>query len=298
MPEALRPILELEGLPPGIGYLCGQLEQGTKLHLQGYVELEAQQRISWLKKNLSPTAHFEVRRGTQDEAIAYCCKVDETTIPDTFFELGEKTKDKQGRRNDLLDVKAMLDDGCPEAEIADAHFGSWVRYAKSFQAYRLLKAKKRDPSTPVEVIIYYGATGLGKSRLARTSYPDAYIKPVGSQWFDGYLGHQAVLFDEYGGHWMPYGTLLSITDRYPCTVPIKGGHAEFSATTLAFTTNRHPKFWYKGDYYAAFQRRISKIVYFEEGSEPRDSFFPFNDIPEVDYGVAQPQNVVNGYAWN
>jgi len=297
-PEALRPVLELEGLPSGILYVCGQLEQGDHLHVQGYVELAVQQRLSWLKKNLSPTAHFEVRRGTQEEAINYCRKIDDTTIEGTFFEIGEKVTDKRGKRNDILEAQAMILDGESEVAVADACFPSWVKYRQSFAAYRLLKAKKRDPSVGVEVIIYYGGTGLGKSRTARSTYPDAYVKPVGSVWFDGLCDHKEVLFDEFGGHWMPYGTLLAITDRYSCTVPYKGGHVELTATTLLFTTNRHPRFWYRGEYYEAFQRRISKIIYFEEGSEPRESFFPFDDIPEVNYGVAQPQNVVNGYAWN
>lgn len=78
-PQALAPILFLEGLPPGITYLCGQLERGEqhdKTHFQGYVELEAHQRVTWLKRNLSHTAHFEVRRGTQEEAIGYTQKED------------------------------------------------------------------------------------------------------------------------------------------------------------------------------------------------------------------------------
>lgn len=297
-PDQFRHALIDEGLPDGITYLCGQLEQGDHLHYQGYVELSAQQRISWLKKNLSHTAHFERRFGTQEEAIEYTRKKDDTTIPMTWNEWGEPFEEKRGKRNDLLDVKAMLDDGEPESAIADAHFGSWVRYNKAFQQYRLLKAKKRDPSVGVEVIVYYGATGLGKSRMARESYPGAYVKPVGSQWFDGYAGQKEVLFDEFGGHWMPYGTLLSITDRYPCTVPIKGGHTEFSASTMLFTTNRHPRFWYRGDYYDAFKRRITKIIYFEQGKDPRESLFPFDDIPEIDFNSQQATNRIQDYNWN
>lgn len=79
-PELIPFALEVEGFPNGIGYLCGQLEKGEHEHFQGYVELEAHQKVSWLKKNLSPTAHFEIRRGTQEEAIAYCCKQDKTFV--------------------------------------------------------------------------------------------------------------------------------------------------------------------------------------------------------------------------
>lgn len=298
-PEVIVPAIEIEGLPSGITYFCAQLEQGQRLHLQGYVELEARQRVTWLKRNLSQTAHFEIRRGTQEEAIAYCCKKDATTVDGTFVEFGEKTDEKKGKRNDLLDVKAMLDDGCSEREIAEQHFGSWCRYAKSFSVYRQLIAKKRNPDEGVEVIIHYGPTRAGKSRLARESYPDAYIKPVGSQWFDNYIGQETVIFEEYGGHWMPYGTLLSISDRYPCTVPVKGGHVEFSAKRLIFTTNRHPKQWYKGDYYDAFEARITKILFFEDrGIPPKEFVHPFDGLPDLNLGVPQPTNLVPGYRWN
>lgn len=298
-PEALAAVLQAEGLPQGITYLCGQLERGDHLHLQGYCELEARQRIPWLKHHLSHTAHFEIRRGTQEEAINYTSKDDDTTIPGTWFDLGEPTDERKGKRNDLLDVKAMLDDGASDKDIAAEHFGSWVRYRRCFQEYRQLISTPRDPAVGVDVVIYYGATGLGKSRAARESYPDAYVKPVGTDWFDGYAGEETVLLDEFRANWMSYGLLLSITDRYPCTVPCKGGHINFNAKRLVFTTNFHPKYWYKNDYYAALERRISRIIFFEKDQDPRESLPPFEDIPvKVFSDSAPPQNLIHDYPWN
>lgn len=310
-PAAFISALEIEGLPDGVTYLCGQFEQGTHLHFQGYVEIAAQQRISWLKKNLTPTANLQKRRGTQEQAIHYASKphdgcdckhcVDEranpTVIPGTFIEFGEKTKDKPGKRNDIWDAKALIDDGEPEEVVAEQCFPAWLRYNKEFVRYRLMKAPKRDPSIGTEIIIYYGDTGLGKSRLARETYPDAFVKAVGGKWFDGYAGEQTILFDEFGGNWMPFGTLLAITDRYDTKIEIKGTICRFSARRLLFTTNRHPKYWYKGQdhYYPAFMRRVSKIIYFEKDQDPRESYYPFNDIPEIDFNS---ENSVGAYVPN
>ena len=47
-------------------------ESGTH-HLQGYVVLSRQLRLSALKK-LLPTAHWEIRKGTHEQAKAYCTK--------------------------------------------------------------------------------------------------------------------------------------------------------------------------------------------------------------------------------
>lgn len=296
-PQALAPILFLEGLPPGITYLCGQLERGEqhdKTHFQGYVELEAHQRVTWLKRNLSHTAHFEVRRGTQEEAIGYTQKED-TSIRGTWVEFGTPAQGNQGKRNDLLEVKALLDEGASIKDIAERHFGSWVRYEKSFIAYKRMIAKPRDSAQAVEVVIYYGPTGTGKSRRAREDYPDNYDKPPCSQWFDGYAGEDAILFDEYRGSWMPFGLLLRLTDRHRCSAPIKGGHVEITSTKMIFTTNVHPRYWYKGEYWEAFARRITTF-WIVEGldQDPYQDPHPFVTVLPHE----QPHNAVPGYAWN
>lgn len=316
-PDAFRALLLDEGLPQGVTYLCGQLEQGTHLHFQCYIELEARQRRPWIKKNLTPTADLRNRNGTQEQAIHYTkkpidgceCKhcVEEraqpTAIPGTWIELGEKTDERKGKRNDLMEAKSLIDEGAPEEQVAEECFSSWLRYHKEFTKYRLLKSPKRDPSLPVEIIIYYGDTGLGKSRLARETFPDHFVKSPGGKWFDGYAGESTVLFEEFGGNWLPFGTLLAITDRYDTKVDIKGIQCRFSARRLLFTTNRHPKFWYSGvdHYYPAFVRRITKIIYFEKDQPHRESVYPFDDIPEIDFNsnsLTPARNLIPDYSWN
>lgn len=44
---------------------------------------------------------------------------------------------------------------------------------------------------------HWGATGLGKSRLVREKYPDAYIKG-NNIWWDGYDGQPDVIIEEFG----------------------------------------------------------------------------------------------------
>ena len=61
-------------------------EEGTE-HYQGYVECSRQQRMTAMKK-INARAHWAIRRGTQEEAIAYCEK-EETRIdgPDRYARL-------------------------------------------------------------------------------------------------------------------------------------------------------------------------------------------------------------------
>jgi len=104
-------------------------EQGTE-HIQGYIEWKDVMRMNEMK-NVIKRAHFEVRRGSQDQAIEYCKKDGD------WYEFGEKKA--QGKRNDLLEIKELLDAGGTLEDVADQHFGSYIRY--KFDKYVEIKKK-------------------------------------------------------------------------------------------------------------------------------------------------------------
>jgi len=266
-PDALRATLLEEGLPAGITYVCGQLESAGHRHFQGYVELEARQRVPWLKHNLSPTAHFEVRHGDQDQAIDYTRKEDETTIEGTWIELGEPTDERKGKRNDLLDVKAMLDDGSSMVDVADQHFGSFVRYAKSFDRYVQMKQPRRDINIAPIVEVHFGPPGVGKTALAWTRYPELYTKSPKNKWWDGYVGQDTVLLDDFKA-WFPWSYLMQLLDRYPMQVETKGGFVHMRATRFIITCNVHPAQWYHSDKcpFEALARRVTEYFDWTSGT--------------------------------
>ena len=96
-----------------------------KDHFQGYMEFNKKTTISSLKK-IFPTTKFLERRGTQNQAIDYCKKEQ-----GEIFEFGEKKE--QGVRNDLNDIKELLDTGGSLKDVAENHFGSFLRY--KFEKY-------------------------------------------------------------------------------------------------------------------------------------------------------------------
>jgi hypothetical protein len=98
-----------------IRYICGQLEEGTNPHFQGYIQLKRNQRLSWLKRRVHEHARFEPQEAQDNEdARHYClkpvpgctckhCKEElekRTSIPDTFTEYGTYASG-QGVRIDL-----------------------------------------------------------------------------------------------------------------------------------------------------------------------------------------------------
>jgi len=122
-------------------YCVYQLEAGSTPHFQGYIELTAPCRLSAMKKWL-PTAHFENRRGTPEEARAYCMK-DETRLSPPV-ERG-KFKGEQGKRTDLAAVAEMVQDGATMKEVAAAHPEAYIKFNKGILALKnILKTLPRD----------------------------------------------------------------------------------------------------------------------------------------------------------
>jgi len=130
------------------------------------------------------------------------------------------------------------------AQIAEDHFSAFIRYEKGFRSYQRLKSAKRDWA--MELIVIVGPSGTGKSRWARTQYPDAFWKMKGP-WWDGYDGEETVVIDEMYGHCFPFTFLLQLTDRYPFVVECKGGSINFISKRIVFTSNQHPRDWYNAE---------------------------------------------------
>ena len=202
--------------------------------------------------------HWEPRIGTRDQAIAYCNK-NETRLLGPFMG-GELHTSEQGRRSDLETIRSKLAEKRGLKEIADDHFGDFVRYHRGFKEYRLLCGMLQR-TWKTEVIILVGKTGIGKSRYCQEHYPNAYWKRKG-EWWDGYDGHEHVIIDEFYG-WLPIDTMLRIMDRYPLMVDTKGSATEFQAKTLCITSNSTWETWYdwkNPDIKDAFKRRIDKFI--------------------------------------
>jgi len=258
-----------------VRYCIFQLERGAatgRVHAQGYIEFSGPTRLAGCNRLF--VGHWEVRRGSRDQARDYCRKPDGRV--EGPFEQGEWGAGGQGARVDLLAVKAAIDSGASESSIADDFFVPYIKYARGLNRYRILRQPDRDWK-PV-VTFCYGGAGVGKSYFVQQEAPHGYWKQRGT-WWDGYDAHEEVILDDFYG-WLPWTTLLHLLDRYPLMVETKGGQAKMVCRKIFITSNRLPTDWY--DYskfsWPALERRIDKYLLWDVPCEPPVEYTDYEEF--------------------
>lgn len=225
-------------------------------HIQFYVIFKENYRRQTVVNKLPGAVHTEPCKGDHASNKEYCSK-EESRKEGGICMMGG-TEPRPGARSDLVRIKARLDEGAKEAEIANEFFGQWVRYHKAFNRYRGIKLPNR--SFPTFTQVYWGPPGTGKTRAAfDEAGPDAYWlpKPNGSRVFwDGYEGQEHVVIDEFFG-WMPRDLMCRICDRYPFRVETKGGSVPFVAKKIWITSNSPPCEWWTRIGLGPMRRRLT-----------------------------------------
>lgn len=254
-----------------VDYAVWQLEKGESgtPHFQGYLELAKRARMTGVCRLLGSVglkgAHVEARKGSQEQAIAYCSKED--TRQAGPWTVGQKAVVTQGSRTDLLDLRNAVKQKRTFMDIMDddSLAASLIKYHK---AAGFMRAEYELATSPkwrnVEVIVLYGPTGTGKTRQAVED--GAWLwNPSSPEWWDGYRGEECVCIDEFYGQ-LPMARMLRLLDGHPCRLPVKGAFSWALWTKVYITSNTHPDNWYgEGSGVpdaakAALKRRITRVV--------------------------------------
>jgi len=213
----------------------GQLERGDSgyEHWQFVLSYAQKKSLSYVKATLCPTAHVEATRSAA--AIEYVCK--ESTRIEPPFEFGRRAFNRN-LASDWDRIRVLAVTGDFEAIPSDI----FIRH------YGALKKIHQDAVQPIAIersaVVYWGATGVGKSRRAwGEASSDAYPKDPRTKFWCGYHGEQHVVIDEFRGG-IDISHLLRWLDRYPVRVEIKGSSQPLLATKYWITSNLHPDQWY------------------------------------------------------
>lgn len=118
-------------------YLVYQMEKGEQgtLHYQGYVVFTSEKRLSTVR-TYQPRAHWEMRKGSHEEAKAYCMKEDTRVLGPWSFGDDSKLPISRGQRNDIYKVKDDIINGQSIYNVANDNFDVFLRYSKSVIAFK------------------------------------------------------------------------------------------------------------------------------------------------------------------
>ena len=208
-------------------------ELGTP-HLQGRITFGRTYRLSALKK-LHPSAHWEVTKCATD--ANYFKKIDS----ELFLEKGSF---KRGARNDIDEIKKKLKLTHSVASIVEeTNNYNTIRMCQAILQYK----EPPRPVGPINVIWYWGGTGLGKTKAVYQAHPSEEIfRPVTYKWWEGYDGHKIVLLDDFRKDFCKFHELLTLLDIYPYRVECKGGSRQIQAHTFYITSAFGPADLYDG----------------------------------------------------
>lgn len=114
-----------------------------------------------------------------------------------------------------------------------------------FRSYVTIKRIAADYMVrPVDLpgvcgVWYWGAAGTGKTTLARTSNPDAYIKSR-DKWWDGYQGEAVVILDDLDKYNVCLGGYLKDwADKWTFKAEVKGGY-RWLRPSMFIVTSQYP----------------------------------------------------------
>lgn len=256
--------------------MCDEISESRTPHTHIYIYSIGPIRFQRLK-NLFPAAHIEKARGTHKENRDYILKVgkwkddikSETSLPDTFTELGTMPTEKSSvEKKEVL--YNMIKSGMSNDEIIETD-KSYIYHLKKMDEIRETLKEKEYSTKDRNVNVTYvtGDTGLGKTRdiynehLGNMSRITTYRKD-GTVIFDNYHGEDVLVFEEFTGQ-VPLTDMLNYLDRYPLILPARYQDKVACFSKVYITSNlplhdlyvreqlEQPKSW------MAFLRRINTV---------------------------------------
>lgn len=251
--------------PPhqGAAYIVWQTERGEQgtVHLQGYVRFNTRKELAAVKRFLNnDAAHLEGARGSEADNKKYCTKED-TRILGSNGEFGtfDDSIKGQGQRTDLEHCATMLREGKEMREVALAHPGDFIRYGTGLTNFALTIQPLPPVERQVEVSIYWGPTGTGKTHRIMTEHPEAFQVLPGRDPWDGYTSQSTIFLDEFSWEDWPINTMKLLLDKWRYRLQRRYHNAYAAWTQVFIACQDSPASWYPNSSapdIAALRRRI------------------------------------------
>lgn len=224
-------------LTDNVQWIRGQREVGAGgfQHWQLAVAFKKKVRLLTVKNTIGGNPHCEPARS---KALDDYVWKDDTAVPDTRFELGNRGTPQRTKSTDWDQVWQSAKTG--DLDAIDA--------STRVRLYSTLVRIRKDYLQPVgierRVVVYWGAPATGKSRRAwEEAGIGAYPKDPCTKFWDGYQSQENVVIDEFRGD-INIAHILRWFDRYPVVVECKYGAVALSCRNIYITSNVDPADWY------------------------------------------------------
>lgn len=179
------------------------------------------------------------------------------------FVKGDRPKDRKGVGKENKQVFKDAYEAAKEGRFDDIPEYLRIRYYNTFKTIHR-DNQKVLPSleTLSNVWIWSKESGTGKSRTARESFPDSYIKAADNQWWDGYSNQEVVIIEDWSIYDKCRSDMLKrAVDHYPFPAQIKGSSLMIRPKHIIVTSNYHPEEIWNEDRvtYECIMRRFKVI---------------------------------------
>lgn len=268
--------------------MCDEIGEDGTYHTHLFIYGNSGIRFETVKAKFPP-AHIDCCEGTAQENRNYTrkegkwkdSKKKETNLPETFEEFGTVPLERQGQRNDLIDLYDMIKSGMSDYDILKLN-PEYMVYSKSIDYTRQKLREKEfgEKTRDITVTYCYGKSGSGKSSsvFQEYGYENVYRVTNYRNPFDHYDGEDVIVFEEFRSS-VRFEEFLNYLDIYPLKLPSRYNDKTACYTKVYINTNigieeqyrdlkkEHPENW------QALIRRIHKIkVFGESGVKEYDSY--------------------------
>lgn len=273
-------IAELVGTMKNVIYWCMADEIGDNETYHTHIYLHGRNGIRFSTvKNHFEGGHFEMAKGTSQQNREYVSKTGkwlnnkkhETCVDGTFEEFGECPIERQGKRNDLDDLYAMIKDGLSNYDILEQNPQFMLNLDKIERARQVVNEERyKNDWRDLDVTYIYGDTGTGKTRTIMEQYGYSsvfrvtdYLHP-----FDNYKGQDVIIFEEFRSS-VRVADMLNYLDGYPLELPCRYSNKVACFTKIYLVTNISLSQQYRNvqsesvETWLAFLRRIHHVIKYE-----------------------------------
>lgn len=249
-------------------------KDGGTYHTHIFICCSGAVRFSTLKKRFNG-AHFDVCKGTAIDNKNYVFKEgkwsntekEDTRVDGTQEEWGDCPVERQGQRNDISDLYAMIKEGLTNYEIIESNPQYMLNLDKIERARQtVLEERFKNEWRDLTVTYIYGTTGAGKTRsvMDKYGYSNVFRVTDYEHPFDGYKGQDVIVFEEFRSS-LRIDDMLKYLDGYPVEIPCRYANKIACFTKVYIISNialteQYPNVQKEQtETWNALLRRISKV---------------------------------------